>query len=136
MGENKGKYRLCKVCNKPIWCQPRKTHEYCSKQCKNLAVTIYSWKRNSTMPYTGKKKYYGPNWLMQRRRARKRDQYKCQICGIHEKEYGQELSVHHKKPFVYFESYEKLIDFKILFLFVNHAIGRYIKGSNILLRFA
>ena len=29
---------------------------------------------------------------------------------------------------------KKLIDFKILFLFVNHAIGRYIKGSNILLR--
>ncbi len=105
--KNKGKYRLCKVCNKPIWCQPRKTHEYCSKQCKNLAVTIYSWKRNSTMPYTGKKKYYGPNWLMQRRRARKRDQYKCQICGIHEKEYGQELSVHHNKPFVYFEFYEE-----------------------------
>ena len=59
--------------------------------------------------YTGAvdahKKYYGPNWRAQRRKARKRDNYTCQVCGITEEEYGQELSVHHITPFVFFESY-------------------------------
>jgi hypothetical protein len=43
--------------------------------------------------------YYGPNWLCQRRKARERDNYTCQDCGIPEKEYGKELSVHHIVPF-------------------------------------
>ena len=136
MGENKGKYRLCKVCNKPIWCQPRKTHEYCSKQCKNLAVTIYSWKRNSTMPYTGKKKYYGPNWLMQRRRARKRINTNAKFVGFMRKSMDKNYQYTIRSLLFTSNLTKKLIDFKILFLFVNHAIGRYIKGSNILLRFA
>ncbi|TDL77612.1 HNH endonuclease [Rhodococcus qingshengii] len=43
--------------------------------------------------------YYGPNWLHQRRLARKRDQFTCQDCGSTEKDYGKELSVHHIIPF-------------------------------------
>jgi hypothetical protein len=43
--------------------------------------------------------YYGPNWLHQRRLARKRDQFTCQDCGRTEKDYGKELSVHHIIPF-------------------------------------
>ncbi|MBM4762264.1 hypothetical protein GNT69_08125 [Bacillus sp. B15-48] len=39
--------------------------------------------------------YYGPNWLSQRKKARERDSYKCQDCGITEEQYGHELSVHH-----------------------------------------
>lgn len=53
----------------------------------------------------GKKTYYGENWLSQRRKVRKRDNYTCQKCGITEDEYGQELSVHHIIPFVYFDNY-------------------------------
>ncbi|WP_246946189.1 HNH endonuclease [Bacillus pinisoli] len=47
--------------------------------------------------------YYGPNWRSQRRMARKRDNYTCQDCGVSEKIYGQELSVHHIKPFRSFD---------------------------------
>ena len=43
--------------------------------------------------------YYGPNWLYQRRLARKRDQLTCQDCGRTEEDYGKELSVHHIIPF-------------------------------------
>ncbi|ANB55778.1 HNH endonuclease family protein [Anoxybacillus sp. B7M1] len=43
--------------------------------------------------------YYGPNWRIQRRKARERDNFTCQDCGITEAEYGQELSVHHIIPF-------------------------------------
>lgn len=46
--------------------------------------------------------YYGPNWINQRRKARKRDNYTCQDCGITEEGYGRELSVHHKIPFRHF----------------------------------
>lgn len=42
--------------------------------------------------------YYGPNWYSQRRKARARDDYTCQDCGITETEYGSELSVHHIVP--------------------------------------
>lgn len=54
----------------------------------------------------GKLTYYGPNWLSQRRAARKRDKYTCQRCGIKEAEYGKELSVHHIIPFVVEKNYE------------------------------
>lgn len=47
----------------------------------------------------GEINYYGPNWYHQRRKVRKRDNYTCQDCGITEKEYGNQLSVHHIGPF-------------------------------------
>lgn len=103
--KNLGKYLLCKMCDKPIWTQPKKNHSYCSKDCHNLAMSVIPSENNLGIIQTGRKKYYGSNWLEQRRRARKRDSYKCTDCGISEREYGQELSVHHIKPFVYFESY-------------------------------
>lgn len=43
--------------------------------------------------------YYGPNWLSQRKKARERDNFTCQDCGITEEQYGRELSVHHIVPF-------------------------------------
>jgi len=42
---------------------------------------------------------YGPLWPIQRRRARNRDNYTCQRCGITEEELTCELSVHHIRPF-------------------------------------
>lgn len=42
--------------------------------------------------------YYGPNWKEQRSKARERDNYTCQGCGIKESEYEKELSVHHIIP--------------------------------------
>jgi transposase len=39
--------------------------------------------------------YYGPNWQEQRSKARERDNYTCQSCGIKESEYEKELAVHH-----------------------------------------
>ncbi|WP_425342206.1 HNH endonuclease [Halarchaeum rubridurum] len=45
---------------------------------------------------------YGSNWLRQRERALRRDQYRCQECGItaptYRAEAGRGLDVHHRTP--------------------------------------
>ncbi len=48
---------------------------------------------------------YGPNWPAQRRQARARDGYVCQMCGAPER--GQAHHVHHKIPFRRFSSYRE-----------------------------
>jgi DEAD/DEAH box helicase domain-containing protein len=45
---------------------------------------------------------YGSNWLKQRDRARARDNYQCQVCGVEEK--TRTHHVHHKIPFRQFDS--------------------------------
>jgi DEAD/DEAH box helicase domain-containing protein len=45
---------------------------------------------------------YGPNWVQQRNRARARDEYRCQVCGLEEGD--REHDVHHKTPFRQFET--------------------------------
>ena len=46
---------------------------------------------------------YGPNWEIQRQKARERDQFRCQICGIPER--GRSHDVHHIRPFRTFSSF-------------------------------
>lgn len=105
MKKTTGKYHQCKMCDKPVFITDRKRKTtkriYCSRNCANLGWSIYHESKG-----TGKK-YYGPNWLNQRRKCRKRDRYKCVDCDISEEEYGKEMSVHHIKPFVYFASYQQ-----------------------------
>lgn len=45
----------------------------------------------------GYKEYYGPNWNIQRRAARKRDKHRCQCCG--KKQKTKAFDVHHVRPF-------------------------------------
>ena len=85
--------------------------------------------KNSTMPYTGKKKYYESNWLMQRRRARKRINTNAKFVGFMRKSMDKNYQYTIRSLLFTSNLTKKLIDFKILFLFVNHAIGRYIKGA-------
>ena len=42
--------------------------------------------------------YRGRSWIKQRERARKRDNYSCQKCGIKESKLNRELLVHHIIP--------------------------------------
>ncbi len=42
---------------------------------------------------------YGPNWPEMRLRARRRDRFTCQHCGVHESQTGREHDVHHRIPF-------------------------------------
>jgi hypothetical protein len=58
----------------------------------------------------GYEPYYGENWREQRRKARKRDDYECQACGMadadHVSEFGYGLEVHHIKPVRTFDNPE------------------------------
>lgn len=106
LGKMKGAYKQCRLCDKPFWALPNRLNSsfYCSRGCANKSQSVFN-DRDLGEIQTGRKKYYGSNWLTQRRLARERDKYNCQKCGISEDEYGMELSVHHKTPFVYFETY-------------------------------
>jgi 5-methylcytosine-specific restriction endonuclease McrA len=136
--KRKGYYILCKVCDKPIYVMNCNKHlrSHCSRKCKSIAQTFLDMSINSELK-TGRKKYYGPNWLHQRDRARERDNYKCQNtkCGITEIEYGQELSVHHKTPFVYFKSYIEANQLDNLICFCERCHRKEHTGNNHALKF-
>lgn len=75
------------------------TAHFCSRKCQS------SWqdgkRTGAANPVWrgGAVGYYGPNWLTQKRAARKRDGYKCQHCGKHQKKCRRALDVHHIQPF-------------------------------------
>ncbi|MBI3162984.1 MAG: DEAD/DEAH box helicase, partial [Chloroflexi bacterium] len=54
---------------------------------------------------------YGPDWPKIRLAVRKRDQFKCQVCGATES--SREHDVHHKIPFRAFMRSEKSPDFSL-----------------------
>lgn len=81
---------------------------FCTIECMGIYYSqneLFSGENSGTWG-GGKISYYGPNWLAQRRAARKRDEHTCQRCRIKEIEYGQELSVHHIIPFSTIDDYK------------------------------
>lgn len=96
-----GKLQLsCPICGSIFMRDPNAATgiRYCSKRCfgqtmkRNVGEKNPNWRG-------GRVSYYGPNWKEQRRKARKRDNYICQLCGIAEGKYNQKLDVHHIVPF-------------------------------------
>jgi DEAD/DEAH box helicase domain-containing protein len=60
--------------------------------------------------WRGDPNQYGPNWAQQRDRARARDKYRCQVCGVAEGSRPRGPSahhVHHKIPFRRFSTSER-----------------------------
>lgn len=53
--------------------------------------------------WTNRPNNYGPNWENQRQRARQRDGYRCQVCGILEN--NRSHHVHHRTPFRFFTTF-------------------------------
>jgi len=85
----------CIVCGKTFRPFSHHTGKFCSRDC----LAAYNIGPNNPMWKGGWETYYGPNWRRQRRRARKRDGYKCQHCGVSESKLKRELDVHHIQPF-------------------------------------
>lgn len=92
----------CATCGKLFERQPnqikRTGNQFCSRACfaenhryRMTGALNPAWRG-------GFEPYYGPNWDQQARRARRRDQHRCQRCGIAESELGKTLHVHHIIP--------------------------------------
>lgn len=91
--------------------QKKHNNNFCSHQCMGKYYSdnmLFAGENSGSYigSYDSHKKYYGEDWRKQRRIARERDNYTCQKCGIHEDDYGMEMSVHHIIPFVIFDSSE------------------------------
>lgn len=89
----------CEACGKlieePKWANRR----FCDLHCFGIWLSLHNAGENNPRWRGGKAPYYGKNWRKQRWRARKRDNYTCQECGITEQELDRQLDVHHIVPF-------------------------------------
>jgi len=90
--------RVCQVCGKLFYVKQNVVRGgggfFCSVGCRSIA-----WRGANNPAWRGGSVPYGPVWPDQRQRARNRDDYTCQRCGITEEELGCELSVHHIRRF-------------------------------------
>lgn len=69
--------------------------------------------RGRNLPASERKGHpdYGPKWQKQREKALKRDNRRCQRCGIdsesHKEKYGRDLDVHHITPARKYDDYDE-----------------------------
>jgi 5-methylcytosine-specific restriction endonuclease McrA len=98
--------RTCAQCKRtvevPEWfAQEGIDLHFCSAACRQVWL-------DEAPPVAVKpgKKYRprGANWELQSRRARERDAFTCQVCGVTEEALGRQLDVHHRIPFHSFRS--------------------------------
>jgi DEAD/DEAH box helicase domain-containing protein len=71
--------------------------KFCSKGCRA------AWESGrddgpERVHLRGRPNRRGGNWRLQADRARKRDGFCCQVCGITEEALGRRLDVHHRVP--------------------------------------
>jgi len=100
-GDKRTKTVKCKVCSTEILRQinqlnARKGGPFCSIACSGKWRTAAfsgsnspNWKGGETIHYGGRE------WKVQRAKARKRDKYRCQDCGVTKKDQRKNLDVHH-----------------------------------------
>jgi hypothetical protein len=120
---------LCNNCGIEIEKKPSVVRKlnFCSIECMGdyYEKTGMFAGENSGTWAGGDIEYYGPNWRSQRRKARERDKFTCQDCGITEEEYGRELSVHHIIPFRNFNGdWEKANDLSNLITLCEYPCHR------------
>lgn len=96
----------CQVCASEIERSPSHIGDtvFCSYDCEGEWISNNRSGENNPRWKGGKERYYGPNWTQISEQVRARDDYKCQRCGVKQKELDRKLDVHHKN---------KLKDFKV-----------------------
>lgn len=113
----------CKVCNTHFKRTKYKVEKfggkYCSREC---------FSQSQVLPAIN---YYGPDWKSQKRKARKRDNYTCQICGIDQSKYPRALDVHHIIPFRKFglKNYQQANQLSNLVSLCKHCHRKVEKGT-------
>ena len=96
----------CAYCGKTLYVIPSRIrdHEflYCNFECMAKDYERRFSGENSPT-WKGGKRHYKGGWLKARDKARERDNYICQICGITEEEQGFQMDVHHIVNYRLFE---------------------------------
>lgn len=89
--------KKCKYCGKYKMDYKKSKRQYCSQQCAGKAKEFTSNIKLTLKSLFGR----------QSKKARERDGYKCQRCGMTNgeslKKYKRQLSVHHIIPYVFFK---------------------------------
>lgn len=88
----------CAYCGKPLSVIPSRfnSNEYCYCDSTCMAKDYerrFSGENSPT--WKGGKRHYKGGWLKARDKARERDNYTCQRCGLTEDEQGSQMDVHH-----------------------------------------
>jgi len=97
----------CFTCGKKFEKQPNQEtdHNFCSRECFAKWRASEDWSgENNPAWLGGHSGYRGPNWNRQSRAARLRDSNTCQVCGFAN---GDNLPVHHIKPYHLFSDYRE-----------------------------
>jgi hypothetical protein len=69
--------------------------KYCSSDCWHEVRAAYPSEKQPNYQGGVSNYDYGNNWYEQRKKARKRDQFKCRVCGKDERKLGKIPSCHH-----------------------------------------
>jgi 5-methylcytosine-specific restriction endonuclease McrA len=97
--------RRCVACRKtmqvPAWYAKVVELHFCGDACRSEWVA----QQPDFQPQLGQhSRWHGANWDLQAKKARERDGFACQLCGIAEEKLGRQLDVHHKIPYRSFKS--------------------------------
>lgn len=107
---------ICAQCGNEFLTTPARINNdgrnFCNSKCFGRWLSDNRSGDNNHLWKGGRLHYYGPNWQHQRKKARERDSFTCQHCGIAESDLDRELDVHHITPFREFgiEMYKKAND--------------------------
>jgi 5-methylcytosine-specific restriction endonuclease McrA len=97
--------RRCPTCRKKVlaksWYAQKAGLHFCSAACRAAWARE---ERSFEVRLEGAGRPRGANWQMQADKARQRDAFTCQVCGVTEEELGRQLDVHHRIPFRRFRS--------------------------------
>jgi len=98
---------VCEMCEDSFSVRPYRSDSarFCSRQCADEFKTTITGELHPLW-IADKQRDYGEKWEYVRSKARDRDNYTCQGCGVNESTMGRELDVHHIQPLRKFESLE------------------------------
>lgn len=94
---------LCNVTQRAVfyWMERYDISRRSQREALGVGEDCTNWKGGSI-------DYYGPNWIKQRKKTLKRDQYRCQRCRKHQPELEMCPDVHHRKKMRWYKNnYDK-----------------------------
>lgn len=105
----------CETCGETLERSPfdidRNDNHFCDNDCYSTWLSHNQVRENNPSWKGGYQQKYGSNWKRNKRKARERDGYQCQGCGINQDRYraetGWKLDVHHIVPAREFETPEQ-----------------------------